>query len=128
MKLVDGSSEISIEVTPNGSMADDSYLRGHMAKVGLGNFYDQIKPRMERGLAFTLREGSVRKRRTSEWITLPEGNLLLKFSGNGVLEWTPEELGVHSRELDPHGFTYNNVGVFLTPDGAIEKVVPRTSR
>ena len=126
--LLRGDGTLAIEVAPEGSMADDPYLRGHMAKVGLGELYDQIKPLMEQGLAFTLREGTVFKSRTSEWILLPNGKLVLvRFSGDGVLGWSPQELGFRGPEGQLRDI-YNMVGVFLTPEGQIEKVVPQAGR
>ena len=83
---------------------------------------------MEQGLAFTLREGTVFKSRTSEWILLPNGKLVLvRFSGDGVLGWSPQELGFRGPEGQLRDI-YNMVGVFLTPEGQIEKVVPQAGR
>ena len=80
-------------------------------------------------MAFTLREGTVFKSRTSQWIILPNGKLVLvKFSGDGVLGWSPRELGFRGTEGQLRGNTYNMVGVFLTPEGQIEKVVPQAGR
>lgn len=124
--LTERSADFSLEVAPAGSMADDRYLRGHMAKVGLDEFYDQVVPLMRQGLAFILREGN---KRTSEWVVLPNGNfLLVKFAGDGVLDWSPSELGFRGNPSDLQGISYNMVGVFLTPDGRIERVVPRVDR
>jgi hypothetical protein len=127
--ILRGGGTLAIEVDPEGTMANDPYLRGHMAKVGLGELYDEIKPLMEHGLAFTLREGTGFKSRTSEWILLLNGKLVLvKFSGDGVLGWSPQELGFRGREGELRGNNYNMVGVFLTPEGQIEKVVPQAGR
>jgi hypothetical protein len=58
---------------------------------------------------------------------LPDGKLLLvRFDGDGVLDWTPEDLGFCGLERHLRDYSFNMVGVFLTSDGQIEKVVPQT--
>ena len=128
MGLLRGGGTATIEVAPEDSMAKDRYLRG-MAKVSLGELYDQIKPLIEQGLAFTLRERIGRNSPTSSWILLSNGKLVLvKFTGDHVLGWSPQELGFRGPEERLGGDHYNTVGVLLTPEGQIEKVVPQASR
>jgi len=43
-----------------------------------------------------------------------------------VLGWSPRELGFRGSETQLRG-SVNMVGVFLTSEGQIEKVVPQTS-
>lgn len=130
-KLIEGDGTATIEVGPEGTKADDPYLRGHMSNVGLAEYYDQIKPQLAEGLAFTLRERSGRQSRTSDWVLLPGGSsLLVMFAGDGVLNWTPENLGYGGDPAQLKGFsmTINPVGVRLTPEGRLEKVIPQKRR
>ncbi len=125
--LVQGEGKNSIQVAPEGSPADDGIMRGHAAKVGLAAFYDEQQPRMRQGLFFTFRDSTGRRTRTSGWFVLPDGKLLLvRFDGDGVLYWTPDELGFRGLERHLRDYSFNMVGVFLTADGQIEKVVPQT--
>ncbi len=125
--LVQGEGKNSIQVAPEGSPADDGIMRGHAAKVGLAAFYDEQQPRMRQGLFFTFRDSTGRRTRTSGWFVLPDGKLLLvRFDGDGVLDWTPDELGFRGLERHLRDYSFNMVGVFLTADGQIEKVVPQT--
>lgn len=127
VSLVQGEEKYTIEVAPEGSPADDGIMRGHAAKVGLGGFHDEHQSLMRRGLFFTLRDNTGRTTRTSGWFVLPDGKLLLvRFSGDGVLDWSPEELGFSGLEKHLRDYSYNMVGVFVTSDGQIEKVVPQT--
>lgn len=127
VSLVQGEERYTIEVSPEGSPADDGIMRGHAAKVGLGGFHDEHQSLMQRGLFFTLRDNTGRSTRTSGWFVLPEGRLLLVwFEGDGVLGWTPQELGFRGLEKHLRDYSYNMVGVFVTSNGQIEKVVPQT--
>jgi hypothetical protein len=125
--LVQGEGKNIIQVAPEGSPTDDGIMRGHAAKVGLAGFYDEQQPRMRQGLFFTFCDNTGRKTRTSGWFVLPDGKLLLvRFTGDGVLDWTPEELGFCGLARHLRDYSFNMVGVFLTSDGQIEKVVPQT--
>jgi len=126
MGLLRKPGEITIAVEPTGSMADKLYLREYMAEVGLDSFYVEIKPLMEEGLAFTLRERNGIKPRTSQWIVLPNQKLLLvQFTGDGVLDWTPDQLGFRGDRKRLEGINFNCVGVFVSAAGQIEKVFPQ---
>jgi hypothetical protein len=110
----------SAEVKAEGS-PDHQWLRGHMEKAGRAVFYDQIQPALRRSLGFLLREGP---RRASEWAILEDGRLLLYgFSGDGVLDWKPEDLGFEGVQRTRDLFTIKRVGVFVGPEGAITEVV-----
>jgi hypothetical protein len=112
---------LSVEVKAEGS-PDHQWLRGHMDKVGRAAFYDRIQPALRRSLGFLLREGS---QRSSEWAILEDGRLLLYgFTGDGVLDWWPAELGFQGDERMLHSWTINRVGVFIGPKGTITEVVP----
>ncbi len=116
-----GSTNVSVEVKPEGS-PDHQWLRGHMEKAGLAAFYDRIQPALHRSLGFVLREGLDR---ASEWAILEDGRLLLYgFSGNGVLDWHPDELGFQGDQRMLRSFNINRVGVFVGPQGTITEVVP----
>jgi hypothetical protein len=84
MSRLNSSKDIALEVNAEGS-PDHQWLRGHMDKVGLADFYDHIAPDLRQSLGFLLREGY---RRSSEWAVLPDGRLLMYgFTGDGVLDW-----------------------------------------
>ena len=111
---------LSAEVKAEGS-PDHQWLRGHMDKVGRAAFYDRIQPALRRSLGFLLREGS---QRASEWAILEDGRLLLYgFTGDGVWDWKPDELGFQGDERMLHSSTINRVGVFVGPEGTITEVV-----
>jgi len=136
---VKGPGNVSLEVKPEGSL-DQQWPRGQMAKAGLAAFYDRIQPALGRALGLLLREGPGR---ASEWAILEDGRILLYgFSGDGVLDWTPEELGLQGDQRlprpsdveramalvldwkhDQFGFV-NRVGVFVGPQGTITAFVP----
>jgi len=116
-----GSAAVSVEVEPEGS-TDHPWLRGHMDKVGRAAFYDRIQPALRRSLGFVLREGF---QRTSEWAILEDGGLLLYgFTGNGVLDWKPDDLGFQGEQRMLQSSSINFVGVFVRPEGRITEVVP----
>ena len=111
---------LSVEVKAEGS-PDHQSLRGHMDKVGRAAFYDRIQPALRRSLGFLLREGQ----RVSEWAILEDGRLLLYgFTGDGVLDWKPDELGFQGDPRMLRSSTINRVGVFVGPEGRITEVVP----
>jgi len=115
------SSKLELAVQAQGS-PDHQWLRGHMDKVGRAAFYDRIQPALRRSLGFILREGS---QRSSEWAVLEDGRLLLYgFTGDGVLDWQPIELGFQGDARLLRSSTINSVGVFVGPDGKITEVVP----
>ena len=123
MSRLKGPGDLAVEVKAEGS-PDHEWLRGHMDKVGRAAFYDHIQPSLRRSLGFLLREG---RNRASEWAILEDGRLLLYgFSGDGVLDWKPYELGFQGdqRTLRWLSFNINHVGVFVGPEGTITKVVP----
>ena len=69
-----------------------------------------------------LREGF---QRTSQWAILEDGRLLLYgFTGNGVLDWKPDELGFQGEQRMLQSSSINIVGVFVGPEGRITDVVP----
>jgi hypothetical protein len=114
------SADISVEVEPEGS-PDHPWLRGHMDKVGRAAFYDRIQPALRRSLGFVLREGF---QRTSEWAVLEDGRLFLHgFTGNGVLDWKPDELGFQGEQRMLQSSYINRVGVFVGSEGRITEVV-----
>jgi hypothetical protein len=116
-----GPGQVSLGVNAEGS-PDHQWLRGHMDKVGRAGFYDRIQPALSRAVGFILREGV---RRSSEWAVLEDGRLLLYgFTGDGVLDWKPDQLGFKGDERLLHSMSINFVGVFLGPDGRITEVVP----
>jgi hypothetical protein len=116
-----GSADISVEVEPEGT-PDHPWLRGHMENVGRAAFYDRIQPALRRSLGFVLREGL---QRTSEWAILENGRLLLYgFTGNGVLDWKPAELGFQGEQRMLQSSSINRVGVFVGPAGRITEVAP----
>jgi len=118
-----GPGDLAVEVKAEGS-PDHEWLRGHMDKVGRAAFYDRIQPSLRRSLGFLLREG---RNRASEWAILEDGRLLLYgFSGDGVLDWKPYELGFQGdqRTLRWSSYTINHVGVFVGPQGTVTEVVP----
>jgi hypothetical protein len=91
-----------------------------MDEVGRAAFYDRIQPALRRSLGFSLREGQ----RVSEWAILEDGRLLLYgFTGDGVLDWKPDELGFQGDQRMLHSSTINRVGVFMGPTGTITEVV-----
>jgi hypothetical protein len=113
------SSGNSIEVKAEGS-PDHPWLRGQMEKAGRAAFYDQVQPALSRSVGLLLREG---RARTSEWALLDDGRLLLYgFTGDGVLDWKPEDLGFKG---DPGKLSVliNRVGVFVGPEGGVSEVV-----
>jgi len=119
MSRFKGSTNLSIEVKPEGS-PDHQWLRGHMEKAGLVAFYDRIQPALRRALGFRLSEGL---RRGSQWAILEDGRLVIYgFTGEGVLDWQPDELGFQGDERMLHSSTINQVGVFVGPAGAISEV------
>ncbi len=46
------------------------------------------------------------------------------FTGDGVLDWEPEDLGFEGDRLRLRSISINFVGVFLGADGKIMEVVP----
>jgi hypothetical protein len=123
--LIEGDGVATIEVTPEGSATDHPLLRGYVSSVVSAEDYDRLKPQLEQGLAFTLRERSRPdgRARISEWVVLPDRSLLLvTFAGDGVLQWTPAELGFRGEPSQLKGL--NAVAVRLTPEGQIDPVVP----
>jgi len=121
MSRLKASAKISVEVKPEGS-PDHQWLREHMEKAGRAAFYDRIQPALARSLGFLLREGF---QRASEWAILEDGRLLLYgFTGDGVLDWKPEELGFEGDRRMLRSFAINRVGVFVGPDGSLKEVVP----
>ncbi len=114
------STNLSVEVKAEGS-PDHQWLRGHMEKVGRSGFYDRIAPDLRRSLGFLLREGY---KRSSEWAVLPDGRLLIYgFTGDGVLDWKPDELGFHGDSRMLQSFTINRIGIFVGPRGQITEVI-----
>ncbi len=114
------SRDVSIEVDTDRS-PDHQWLRGHIEKAGLGAFYARIQPALHPALGVMLREG---RNRASYWAILEDGRYLLYgFSGKGVLDWKPDELGYRgpSRALD--SLSIHRVGVFVSADGKITEVV-----
>lgn len=127
--LVQGAGDATVEVAPTGLARDVLYWDDGMAKVGLKEFYDQIKRPLEQGQCFTLRERSGVNGRTSNWVVLPDGRLaLVTFAGDGVLGWSAQTLGFQGHERQLNSFSVNLVGVFVSPAGQIEKVFPQASR
>jgi hypothetical protein len=119
MSRFESPAGLSVEVKAEGS-PDHQWLRGHMEKVGRAAFYDRIQPALRRSLGFSLREGQ----RASEWAILEDGRLLLYgFTGDGVLDWKPDELGFQGDQRMLHSFNINRVGVFIGPEGKITEVV-----
>ncbi len=117
---LNSSTNLSVEVKAEGS-PDHQWLRGHMEKVGRAGFYDRIAPELRRSLGFLLREGY---KRSSEWAVLPDGRLLIYgFTGDGVLDWRPDELGFHGESRMLQSFTINRIGVFVGPRGQITDVI-----
>ena len=120
MSRLNGSKNISLEVKAEGS-PDHQWLRGHMDKVGLAGFYDQIAPDLRQSLGFLLREGY---RRSSEWAVLPDGQLLIYgFTGDGVLDSKPDELGFEGEGRMLQSIAINRIGVFVGPQGQINRLV-----
>jgi hypothetical protein len=120
-----GPGQTSVEIHAQGS-PDHQWLRGHMAKVGLGGFYDRIQPQLKQSQGFLLREGT---KRTSEWAVLPDGKLLVfGFTGDGVLDWTPEQLGWQGDRRQLNSLSIQRIGVFVTSEGRLEEVVPRETK
>ena len=117
MSRIKGSAEVWVEVQAEGS-PDNRWLRGHMDKVGLVAFYDRIQPALSHSLGYVIREGV---RRSSEWALLDDGRLLLfGFTGNGVLDWKPVELGFRGK---PDSNMINFVGVYVGAGGMLTEVV-----
>ena len=115
------SANLELSVQAQGS-PDHQWLRGHMDKVGRAAFYDRIQPALRRSLGFLLREGV---HRSSNWALLDDGRLLLYgFTGDGVLDWSPDELGFRGDSRMLQSSTIKSVGVFVGPDGKIAEVVP----
>jgi len=122
MSRLKTSEKVSVEVKPEGS-PDNEGLRSRMEKAELAAFYDRIQPSLARSLGFQLWEGF---RRASYWAILEDGRLLLYgFSGDGVLDWKPEELGFEGDRRTLRSFNINRVGVFVDPEGRIVEVAPR---
>jgi hypothetical protein len=115
--LLNGSTNVSMEVLQGSP--DQPWLRGHMQEVGRVAFYDRIRPALQRSLGFRLREAGPN---VSEWALLEDGRLLLyKFSGDGVLDWAPDELGFYGTPVPNYVQT---IAVFVGPGGTITEVVP----
>lgn len=116
-----GSASLEVGVEAEGS-PDHPWLRGHMDKVGRAAFYDRIQPALRRSTKFILREGVSQ---SSEWAVLEDGRFLLYgFTGNGVLDWSPQELGFQGDARMLRSSSINFVGVFVGPDGKVTEVVP----
>ena len=116
-----GSARLEVEVEAEGS-PDHPWLREHMDKVGRAAFYDRIQPALRRSTKFVLREGASQ---SSDWAVLEDGRFLLYgFTGNGVLDWSPEELGFQGDSRMLRSSSINCVGVFVGPDGKVTEVVP----
>jgi hypothetical protein len=101
---------------------DQPWMRTHMNQARRNAFYDRIQSEFSRTIGFTMRESG---ERVSEWALFEDGRLLLYgFAGDGVLDWSPAELGFRgdSRLLQSSG-SINYVGVFVGPDGKIAEVV-----
>ncbi len=119
-----GFGDVAVEVNLDGSR-HYQLLRGPMDKVGLAAFYDRIQPSLRRSLRFMLREDDPR---TSQWAIFEDGRILLYgFTGNGVLDWKPDDLGAPGSERRLGILFTNYVGVFVGPEGSITEVVePQT--
>ncbi len=119
LSRVKGSNDFVVEVLLDSP--DHQWLRGHMEAAGQVAFYDRIQPALHRSLGFTLHEGIYR---ASQWALLEDGRLLLYgFSGDGVLDWSPEQLGFHGDQRLLHSSSVNFVAVFVGPQGTITEVV-----
>jgi hypothetical protein len=117
---LNSATNVSVEVKAEGS-PDHQWLRGQMEEAGRVDFYDRIAPELRRSLGFLLREGF---KRTSEWAVLNDGRLLIYgFTGDGVLDWKPDELGFIGDARKLQSFFLNRIGVFVGPQGEITEVV-----
>jgi hypothetical protein len=120
LSRLNSSTNLSAEVQAEGS-PDHQWLRGHMDKVGRAGFYDRIAPDLRRSLDFRLREGY---KRSSEWAVLDDGRLLVYgFTGDGVLDWRPDELGFKDDPRLLRTLNINRIGVFVGPQGQITEAV-----
>jgi len=129
MGLFRSGDTVTIEVAPDSSISDDRYLRRSVAKVSLGEFYEEMRPLLEQGLAFRLRERAGRQSRASSWIVLPDQEfLLMRFAGDGVLGWSPEDLGLSGSTAERNTTRDTYVAVFVSADGQIEKVIPQAAQ
>jgi hypothetical protein len=121
MSRLKGSGNVSVAVKAEGS-PDHQWLRGHMDNVGRAAFYDRIQPALRRSQGFVIWEGF---RRSSEWAILDDGRLLLYgFTGNGVLDWKPVDLGFQGEPRMLQSMSINFVGVYVDAEGTITEVVP----
>lgn len=124
-QLLGGDGDIKISVRADAPPSKKEYLRRIMAREGRGDFNDEIRPMLEEGIEFHLSDGKGKKRRWSSWIIVPDGRMIImSFSGQGVLDWVPNELGFVGDPKKLH-VRYYNVGVIVTPDGEIARVVER---
>jgi hypothetical protein len=58
-------------------------------------------------------------------VVLDDGRLLLYgFTGNGVLDWKPVDLGFQGEPRMLQSMLINFVGVFVDAEGQITEVVP----
>ncbi len=121
----DGTGNISISF--KGSPADHQALGRFMRAAGLGTFYERLQPDLQRAEAIVVWEGF---RRSSEWALLPDGKLLLLgFTGIGVFDWKPEELGYTGPTNNlAQSYTINRVAVYVGTEGKIEQVVPAAEK
>ncbi len=120
MSRLSRSNNVTVGVEPERS-PDHQWLRGHMDKVGRASFYDRIQPALRRSVGFVLREGP---QRSSEWAMLEDGRVLLYgFTGSGVLDWQPGELGFRGDSRLLRSYSINFIGVFVGPDGKLTEVV-----
>jgi hypothetical protein len=74
--------------------------------------------------AYSAEAGPAFPNASEQWAVLNDGRLLIYgFTGDGVLDWKPDELGFTGDARKLQSFFINRIGVFVGPQGEIAEVV-----